>query len=235
MRGESNCGPYGDFIQDLDLSVQRICQTLDRIGARRNTLIIVTSDNGGDIPTQPDRPETVAQALGLKINGEQRGDKHTIWQGGVRVPFVVRWPDKLKASATSTAMINLTDVFASIVEIVDGAPPATNDVAPDSRSFVQALRRPETTQQTTRAAMVVTNAQGIFAVRQGPWKYIEGKLPQTWRGSRQSNYQGQAVRQLYHLADDPTEQHNVIETHPHVATTLQRALDAIRDDSDRQH
>lgn len=231
MRGESGCGPYGDFIQDLDLSIDRICQTLDRIGASQNTLVIVTSDNGGDIPKEPDRPECAAQALGLEINGKRRGDKHTIWEGGVRVPFVVRWPDKLKAGAVSTAMINLADVFASVVEIIDGTPPATKGVAPDSYSFYQALVQPDTTRKTSRTAMVVTNAQGIFAIRQGPWKYIEGKLPETWKGSRQSSYQGQAERQLYHLADDPAERSNVIERHPDIADALQRTLETIRSES----
>ena len=76
--------------------------------------------------------------------------------------------------------------------------------------------------------MVVTNAQGIFALRHGPWKYIEGQLPATWKGNRKGTYQGQAVRQLYLLDEDPSEQHNVIEAHPDVAETLQNMLAAVR-------
>ncbi len=228
MRGESNCGPYGDFIQDLDLSIGRLCQTLETMGVAENTLVIVTSDNGGDIPVEAERPERVAQGFGLRINGAQRGDKHTIWQGGVRVPFVVRWPAKLDAGGVSPSMINLTDVFATLVELLDGAPPAGAGIAPDSVSFYPALLHPDRPSDRARAEMIVTNAQGIFALRQGPWKYIEGTLPATWRKNRGSMYEGQALRQLYHLENDPEERHNVIGDHPGIAQEMQQLLDAAR-------
>lgn len=228
MRGESNCGPYGDFIQDLDLSIGRLCQTLETLGVVGNTLVIVTSDNGGDIPTQKGRPEVTAQALGLKINGALRGDKHTVWQGGVRVPFVVRWPERLRAGTTSSGMINLTDVFATVVELLGGEAPAQADVAPDSVSFAPALLHPDQPSDRGRADMVVTNAQGIFALRHGPWKYIEGQLPAAWKGNRKGTYQGQAARQLYHLEKDPAEQHNVITSYPERADQMQQTLDTIR-------
>ena len=231
MRGESGCGPYGDFIQDLDLSIDRLCKTLKALGVDRNTLVIVTSDNGGDIPTQEGRPECAAQALGLKINGDLRGDKHTIWQGGVRVPFVVRWPGKLQPGTTSSTMINLVDVFATVVELLDGQPPVSTETAPDSVSFARSLLHAGRRSDEGRAHMVVTNAQGISALRQGPWKYIEGQLPVTWRGNRNSQFQGQAVRQLYHLEKDPGERHNVIKDFPDVADKLQKMLTAARQGS----
>jgi arylsulfatase A len=228
MRGESGCGPYGDFIQDLDLSIGRLCRALETMEVAHNTLVIVTSDNGGDVPSQEERPESVAQALGLKINGAQRGDKHTIWQGGVRVPFVVRWPGRFKAGTTSSTMINLTDVFATVVELLNGKPPAKADMAPDSVSFYQSLLYPDRPLEKSRTQMVVTNAQGICALRHGPWKYIEGKLPSIWKGNRKSTFQGQALRQLYHVENDPLEQHNVVDTHPEVAETMQEMLDGAR-------
>lgn len=231
IRGESACGPYGDFIQDLDLSIDRLCKTLKSLGVDNDTLVIVTSDNGGDIPTQKGRPECTAQALGLKINGDLRGDKHTIWQGGVRVPLVVRWPGKFQAGTTSSTMINLTDVFATVVELLDGKPPAARDVAPDSISFAEFLVHPDRSSDNGRTQMVVTNAQGISALRQGPWKYIEGQLPATWKGNRKSKFQGQAVRQLYHLEKDPGEQHNVIKDYPDVADRMQKLLMATRQGS----
>ena len=146
----------------------------------------------------------------------------------MRVPFVVRWPSKLPKGTTSTAMINLIDIFATLVELVDGKPPATEDVAPDSVSFYQALLHPEQASETPRSEMIVTNAEGIFAMRQGPWKYIEGQLPQTWKGQHKGTYQGQAVRQLYHLGNDPGEQHNVIEAHPQIAEQMQKRLNTVR-------
>jgi arylsulfatase A len=228
MRGESGCGPYGDFIQDLDLSIQRISQTLKELGVANNTIIIVTSDNGGDIPKESTRPECVAQSLGLNINGSLRGDKHTIWEGGVRVPFVVSWPDKIPAGITSSSMINLTDVFATIIELLGGEIHKENDVAPDSISFYQSLFPSQNQKQNERTNMITTNAQGIFAVRQGPWKYIEGKLPDTWKGNRKSTYQGQAIKQLYNIEEDPSEQKNSIETNKTIAEKMQKTLDSIR-------
>lgn len=230
MRGESGCGPYGDFIQDLDLSIGRLCKTLETMGVDENTLVIVTSDNGGDIPgKEPPRPEDIAQSMGLRINSDLRGDKHTIWQGGVRVPFVVLWPGRLRAGATSSAMINLTDVFATVAELLDAELPASGGVASDSVSFRQSLLHPERQPEKGRTSMVLTNAKGIFALRQGPWKYIEGKVPATVkRKNPKYTYGGQAVRQLYHIEKDAKEQHNVIDAHPEIADKMQQTLDTAR-------
>ena len=228
MRGESDCGPYGDFIQDLDMSIGRICQTLSSMGVEDNTLVIVTSDNGGDIPTQRERPECVAQDLGLEINGSLRGDKHTIWEGGVRVPFVVRWPKNIPNGMVSPSMINLVDVFATVAELIDGKPFNETGAAPDSVSFCQSLLHPNHQSNTGREEMVVTNAQGIFALRQEPWKYIEVELPENWKRNRNGAFQGQAIRQLYHIVNDPKEEKNVIDANPVVAEKMQKRLNVIR-------
>jgi len=224
MRGESGCGPYGDFIQDLDSSVERVLDTLDKLGVADNTLVVFTSDNGGDIPTEENRPECAAKALGLKSNGDLRGDKHTIWEGGVRVPYIVRWPGKAPAGTVSDTMINLMDTYATVADIMGGTA-----VAPDSFSFRKALSAPTTRGGSSRTSMVVGNAQGILALRQGDWKYIEGTFPETWPENRRGHdYQGQALRQLYNLKTDPAEQNNVIDTHPELADELQQELDKIR-------
>ncbi len=142
MRGLSDCGPYGDFIQDLDMSVGRIVETLEYMNLTENTLILFTSDNGGEIPSnRPEAPEIQAQQAGLKINGDLRGDKHTIWEGGTRVPFIVSWPGKIKAGSVSHDMINMVDVFATLCEMTDGKLPVSKAVAPDSLSFLPALKQ----------------------------------------------------------------------------------------------
>ncbi len=224
MRGESGCGPYGDFIQDVDLSVQRILDTLDKMGVADNTMVVFTADNGGDIPTEATRPECAAMALGLKSNGDMRGDKHTIWEGGLRVPYIVRWPDKAPAGTVSDTMINLMDTYATVADIV-----GEKFIAPDSYSFLKTLMTPQKPGGSTRTSMVVSNAQGILALRQGDWKYIEGAFPETWpENRRNSDYEGQAVRQLYNLKTDPGEQKNVIDRHPELADELQQELDKIR-------
>jgi arylsulfatase A-like enzyme len=229
MRGQSGCGPYGDFIQDIDLSLERILKTLDRMGVSDNTLVIFTSDNGGDIPPEAGRPERTAQTMGLDINGGLRGDKHTIWEGGTRVPFITRWPDKSPAAATSGSMINLIDAFATIVELIEGAPPSAKKIAPDSISFYNAMINPEEAKGASRSSMVTTNAQGIFSIRKDTWKYIEGRLPATWpQNKRAGDFDGQAIRQLYNLAKDRSEQKNVLESHQQIADQLAKELEIIR-------
>ena len=229
MRGESGCGPYGDFIQDIDLSVGRILETLDRIGAGDNTLVIFTSDNGGDIPTEPSRPEGTAKAMGLSSNGGLRGDKHTIWEGGTRVPFITKWPGKIPAGSTSNTMINLIDTFATVIELIEATPTPAGNIAPDSISFCNTMLQPNSTKRPTRPSMITANAQGIMAIRQGPYKYIEGQLPDEWPKNKQAgNFDGQATRQLYNLKNDPAEQNNIINTNHERAKHLEKQLNKIR-------
>ena len=123
-------------------------------------------------------------------------------------------------------MTNLVDSFATIFEAIEGAEHPREQMAPDSLSFYGVFRQ---AQAAPRKSMAVTNAQGIFAVRKGPWKFIEGELPQTWpENKRKGDFEGQAVRQLFHLVNDPGEKDNVIDAHPEVAESLQLELDAIR-------
>ena len=80
-----------------------------------NTVIIFTSDNGGDIPGphRPEAPERLAQEYGLKINGDLRGDKHTIYEGGCNAPLIVSWPGVVKEGSVSDDMVNLLDIFVT--------------------------------------------------------------------------------------------------------------------------
>ena len=91
-KGKSGTGLYGDWIHELDRSVGRILDTLDRMKATDETLVIFTSDNGGVLMTEGDRPEAEAYRAGLRCNGNWRGRKHSIYEGGFRVPFIARWP-----------------------------------------------------------------------------------------------------------------------------------------------
>ena len=98
-------------------------QTLNELGPRENTLVIFSSDNGGEIPPLPEKAEAKARAAGLLANGKLRGDKHTVWEGGVRVPSIVRWPAKIPAGQTSPAMNSVIDTFATVAHLLDGRVP----------------------------------------------------------------------------------------------------------------
>ena len=219
MRGMSDCGPYGDFIQDLDMSVGRIMETLDYMNLTENTLVLFSSDNGGDIPGQKQatRPEDQAVKMGLKINGELRGDKHTIWEGGTRVPFIVSWPGKIEEGSVCDDMINLIDIFATVCEITDGEVPASKEIAPDSISFLSALLQKKRKYQ--RVSMVTADAQGRQAIRRDHWKYIDAKTPS-----------GKTIGSplLYNLSEDLAESKNLYRQKQKIVQQLSEELERIR-------
>lgn len=225
MRGASGCGAYGDFIQDLDLSVGRIIDALEYEGIAEDTLIIFTADNGGDIPVKdPNRPENQARQAGLLANGINRGDKHTIYEGGVRVPLIVRWDGQVEASSVNDRMLSIVDLYATLIESVSGEVP-TADEAPDSISFAPVLRG-ET--QAARMPMVSSNAAGLHALRNGKWKYIDGQFPQGAPEGLKRHFKNEAEPALYDLVADPSESKNIIADHPEVVERIQQQLDALR-------
>lgn len=226
MRGLSDCGPYGDFIQDLDMSVGKIIQTLEYMNLMENTIIIFSSDNGGEIPgNRPEAPENAAIKAGLKINGDLKGDKHTIYQGGTNIPLIVSWPKNIEHGATSNAMVNLMDLFATICEITDGKVPSSKNIAPDSYSFLPYLKGEKNV--NPRKSMITADANGMHAVRLGDWKYIDNTPPEGMPDSRLKNVKNMQA-QLYNLADDPGETNNLLEENPKKAIELRKELNRIR-------
>lgn len=227
MRGLSDCGPYGDFIQDLDFCVGKITETLEYLGMMENTIIIFTSDNGGEIPgNKPEAPEIQAVNYGLKINGDLKGDKHTIYQGGTNVPFIVKWPGKVSEGSFSNDMINVLDIYATVCEITDGKMPGSKDIAPDSYSFLPSLVTGENSKP--RRSMVTADAAGMHAVRIGDWKYIDDTPPEGLPQKRLNQIQKTFKPQLYNLAADPGEQVNLYGEKPEKVEELKKELNQIR-------
>jgi arylsulfatase A-like enzyme len=226
MRGLSDCGPYGDFIQDLDLSVGRILETLEYMGLIENTIVIFSSDNGGEIPLNPETPENVAIKYGLKINGDLRGDKHTIFEGGTNVPLIVKWPGKIDQSAVSEDLINLVDIFATVSDITGEGLPNNKDVAPDSYSFLPSLLKKDN--KHPRTSMVTADAKGMHAIRMGDWKFIDNTSPQGIPEAILNQYKNEKP-QLYYLADDPGEKVNLYETKPEKVKQMLTELNKIRE------
>ncbi len=226
MRGLSDCGPYGDFIQDLDMSVGRIMETLEYMNLLENTLVIFTSDNGGDIPlNRPDSPELQAIGYGLKINGDLRGDKHTIYEGGTRVPFLVSWPGYIEAGTRSDGMINLLDIFATICELTDGRLPETAEIAPDSYSFLPLLLQKG--ELRPRPSMVTADANGMQAIRMGPWKFVDDIPPSNLPENRRKQIREFSAA-LFDLDDDPAEEHDLYDERSDMVDQLKEELDRIR-------
>ncbi len=227
--GTSGGGLYTDFIHDLDRAVGRLLEVLDTRGVAANTLFLFTSDNGGVVPADPTNPTTlpVQKAIdaGLKVNGPWRGRKHTIWEGGFRVPFIVRWPARVPAGSVCTRMINIVDIYATLAEILGEELPPPNIAAPDSISFLPLLLNPDA--PAPREWMILHSAAGVFAVRQGPWKYIEGR-PFGQVPPAQLKNNPEYRPQLYNLENDPGETTNLLELFPDQANALATLLEAQR-------
>lgn len=227
MRGLSDCGPYGDFIQDLDLSVGRILQTLEYMGMMENTIVIFSSDNGGEIPNnRPEAPENTAINYGLKINGDLRGDKHTIYEGGTNVPLIFTWPGKVKEANVSSDLINLLDLYSTLADITGESLPNDKTIAPDSYSFLPSLLNQQN--KKPRNSMVTANASGMHAIRIGDWKYIDNTIPEGMPEKRAEKLRLNFKPQLYNLKDDPAEKINLIEKFPEKSSELLVELNRIR-------
>jgi len=225
-RGSSAAGPYGDWIHDLDYSIGRVLKALDDHNFTQDTLFIFTSDNGGVLQTEGDRAQAVAYRAGLHVNGNWRGGKHGIYQGGFRVPFLVRWPGKAPAGTTCGETINLVDMLAAISAVVEKPLPSAEGAAEDSHNVLPAILGKKLP-KPIRESMVSHSADGIFALRQGDWKYIEGK-PAKPVGRVPKTRSGEMTPQLYNLRADPREEKNLIDEHREIAARLQDLLSTQR-------
>jgi len=231
-RGTSAAGPYGDWIHELDASVGSILDTLDHRGLAKDTLVIFTSDNGGVVvePTQTNFTEWTAAKAGLVINGPWRGRKHSVYQGGFRVPFLARWPGKIPAGAVSDEMISLADLLATTAAIVNEPLPPRAEAAEDSYNILPALLGRKL-DHPIRDAMVVHSADGNFAIRQGPWKWIKGKAHSDTKPGALKARAAEFKPQLYNLAEDPAEKNDLLDKHPDVAKRLETLLNKFREQS----
>ncbi|MFM2210846.1 MAG: hypothetical protein RL639_40 [Verrucomicrobiota bacterium] len=228
LAGKSAAGPFGDWIHELDQSVARILATLDKVGATENTLVIFTSDNGGVAKPENERLlQTTAIKAGLKVNGDVRGGKHDVWEGGFKVPFVVRWPGKVAAGSTTGQTVSVVDILATTAEIVGAPLPSKETGAEDSRSFLPVLLG--SADAKGREDMIVHSADGTFALRKGRWKWIEGvPVDEIADGARKAR-KAQFRPQLFDLQADPAETKDVSAEHPEVVAELKDLLRRCRD------
>ena len=163
FHGKSEAGIYGDFVMEFDWVVGQIVETLDRLGLTERTLLIVTSDNGAN---------NGGSDMSHKANGELRGMKGDIFEAGHRVPFIASWPGVIEPGSESDETICLSDLMATIATVVGYDLPET--AGEDSYDIMPALRGGPTT-AAIREATVHHSVTRLFAIRQGKWKYIEGR------------------------------------------------------------
>lgn len=225
--GTSDAGPYGDWIHELDLSVGRLLDALDRKGFAENTLVVFTSDNGGVTGEKVGSPQEVAQKAGLKVNGDLRGRKHTIWEGGFKVPFLVRWPGHAPAGSVSHEMVSLADLLATTSAIIGKPLPPASEAAEDSFNILPAiLGEPE---EAIRNEVIVHSSDGVYAIRRGPWKWIEGVPVAATKPASRKLHADEFHPQLYHTFEDPAETRDVSTEYPEIVEEMKALLERYRD------
>jgi arylsulfatase A len=229
LAGKSAAGLYGDWIHELDRTVGRVLEVLDKKGFAQDTLLIFSSDNGGvKEPARTDSPQTLALNAGLAINGALRGGKHHVWEGGFKVPFIVRWPGKAPAGTVCTEMVSLADLLATTAAVVGAKLPPAEKAAEDSYNILPAILG-DSSAQRVRADMIVHSSDGVFAIRKGPWKWIEGVPVDEIKAPVRKAHADEFRPQLYNVQDDPAETTDVSAAHPEVVKELQSLLERYRE------
>ncbi|MFN3241894.1 MAG: sulfatase-like hydrolase/transferase [Planctomycetota bacterium] len=207
FRGTTQAGLYGDFVAQVDATVGRVVAALDAAGIGDDTVVMFSSDNG---PVWYPRD---VERYGHASTGPWRGMKGDAFEGGHRVPFVVRWPGRIAPGSRSAQTICFPDVLATCAELAGAEVP--DGAAEDSISFAPQLLGTEPQQRRT----VTVLKHGATVVREGDWKWIAHHGS---GGFTRKADTGPARGQLYDLAADPGETDNVYAQHPDVVARLLR-------------
>lgn len=207
--GSSQTGRRGDTIQQFDWCVGEVMRTLKEQGMEDDTLILVSSDNGGCGVYQEEEKQ-----YGQKLNGPLRGYKVSSYEGGVRGPMVVRWPGKVPAATTNNNVVGLVDWCATIAAITGQQLPAA--AAPDSFNILPTLQDPArpVREHIITQGGVASHPSCARSIRVGKWKWIPNADAK------------QARPELYDLDADIAEVHNLAAENPSVVADLQAKLDA---------
>jgi len=222
FRGTSQAGVYGDFVAEVDWAVGRVLAALERTGRAHRTLLIVTSDNGSHW-----MPRDIEE-FGHRANLGWRGQKADIWEAGHRVPFLARWPGRIEPGSSSAALLCLTDLFATCASAagvpVQDLPAGAAEDSFDRLPVLLGVDAP-------RGAPVIHHSlHGMFAIRVGDWKLIEGLGSGGFTPPAVVEpEEGQPPGQLYDLRRDPAETTNLWAERPQIVREMRAALLAIHD------
>lgn len=224
--GTSECGVRGDVIEQIDWEVGEIMKALDRLGLAANTLVIFSSDNG-PILFDGYYDRSVEDLNGHQPTAGLRGWKYLTFEGGCRVPFIARWPQRIKPRI-SGQLISLVDVYATVASLVGG-----KREPHDARDSLDVSAVLLGTTGTNVRDHTVLHGIGGLALRQGDWKYIPATAGAGGMGSganaADSRFAAASIPEplLFNLADDPLETTNVIAVHPEKADELANQLQSI--------
>jgi arylsulfatase A-like enzyme len=218
-QGKSGLNKYADFVMQTDATVGAVLDAIELRGLTENTLVIFTSDNG--CSGSAGFPALLEK--GHNPNFHFRGSKSDIFEGGHRIPFLVRWPGQVKAGTSSDQLICQTDFFATCADILGRPLPDT--MAEDSVSILPALRG--RVGKPLREAVVHSAIFGAFSIRQGQWKLELCADSGGWSDPKPGSPEAAKLPrvQLYDLAMDIGETNNVQARHPEVVARLTKLLE----------
>ena len=214
FRGKSGIAPIADFVMETDWSAGQVIQAIDEAGIADDTIVIFTADNGHSHYTGW---QELVDA-GHRPSGPYRGHKGDIWEGGHRVPLVIRWPNRIVPNSRSGHLISLTDLFATIAEVIQTELPSSG--AEDSISFLSAAM--SSRGAIARPPIINHSNHGEFALRDGNWKLVfrnRGNLNQV-RGQER-------IVELYNLDRDVAEENDLAAKRSDLVVELTEKLDRI--------
>jgi len=227
--GRSDAGEYGDYCTQVDWSLGEIDQAIREAGIADNTILIFSSDNGSVAPRRicktvyPGKYDTSKAPLnGHSANAHWRGIKADVWEGGHRVPYIVRWPGRVKPGSVCEQTVSLMDHMATFAEIAGYRLRKEDGV--DSRSMLPFWLGHGNEEPSKRTLVHYSNS--ATSLRYHQWKIIPRNLGSG--GFSDPRFlapgKGDPQGQLYNLDQDPGEQKNVWNEHPEVVKMLTEVL-----------
>ena len=222
LAGKSDAGMYGDFAMMVDAEIGRVLAALDKADLAKDTLVIFTSDNG------PVWYDADVQKFGHASVGRLRGMKSDAWEGGHRMPFIVRWPGRVKARTVSDQTICFTDLLATFADVCGAQLPV--GAGPDSFSLLPVLEGVQPANKPIRAPIVMQagSVAKMMMIRSGDWKLIDGIGSGGF--SRPNSIQpkpGEPEGQLYNLRNDLAETKNLYIEKPDIVARLKAEMKRI--------
>ena len=213
FKGASGMNVYADFVMQVDHHMGQLMATLKDAGLDNNTLLVFTSDNG----CSPEANFAKLKEFEHDPSAGYRGHKADIFEGGHRVPLIIRWPGQIDANRATDALVCLTDLYPTLREITEQ--PLEPLGGEDGFSLLPVFSGAETSGRDT---LISHSIDGSFAIRQGPWKLCLSSGSGGWSepGEKQAKKMGLPPMQLYHLDKDPSESNNGINEHRSIVDSL---------------
>jgi arylsulfatase A-like enzyme len=219
--GKSGMGPRGDAIIEFDWSVGEVLNTLKKLGLEKNTIVILSSDNG---PVVDDgyKDQAVELLGNHKPAGDLRGGKYSSFEGGTRVPGLLSWPGTVKPGVSDELLCQV-DMLANFAALLNVKIPS--NAAPDSQNHLNAwLNR----NGKGREYLVLQNLQNNLSIENGQWKYIAPGPGPAYGKETNTEYGNLKEDQLYDLSVDRGEKNNVALKNPQIVNRLKAKLSAIK-------